>query len=216
MTPPSSSSRLPVEILQVLFGQAQEGVVGCFVHGGRYWEVTMDLAQLLDLLPEANRSVFLEGVCRMLPPAARASTLAGFLPSRLRLSMCTPHDCTPEWITSILIPEFEAGKMFGSQAASLLTGIFLQDVVNVQEVLNWPSLHLDFAIAGVDNCGTTSLHRNLEQHPEIAFSSSEEDFFFVSDVVHRLLPLRSQVEEFNRRIALAKDKKWQETSQFVS
>ena len=29
------------------------------------------------------------------------------------------------------------------------------------EVWNWDSVQLDFALAGVDNCGTTSLMRNL-------------------------------------------------------
>merc|ERR1712151_1008076 len=38
------------------------------------------------------------------------------------------------------------------------------------ELALWRSLSVDFLIAGVDSCGTSSLRRNLAQHPEITFS----------------------------------------------
>ena len=197
--------------LEVLFGQAQEGMIGCSVHGGRYWEATVDLPRLLQLMPSSNRSVFLEKVVGITPPTLKDSVLAGFLPPSLRLAMCVPYDCTGKAIVNKIFPEFEAEKLFGAEVAGLLNDAMSADVVVVEELLNWPSLQLDFAIAGLDNCGTTSLHRNLNQHPEIAFSSTSEDFFFTSEVVHRLLPLKSQVLEFNRRMELAKDKKLQDS-----
>ncbi|CAE7023141.1 unnamed protein product [Symbiodinium natans] len=200
--------------LEVLFGQAQEGILGCSVHGGRYWEAMVDVVQLRDLVPSANLSKFLEGVTRITPSSGlKAAILAGFVPPSLRVAMCTPYDCTEDMIVKRLFPEFEARKLFGTEAGKLLEGAILTDAVKIEEVLNWPSLQLDFAIAGVDNCGTTSLHRNLDQHPEIVFPSHKEDFFFVTEVVHRLLPLKSQVEDFNHRMELAKQKKLQEITE---
>ena len=125
--------------------------------------------------------------------------------------MCAPHECTTDVILGQVFPQIQAEKLFGREGAESFSGTVLSDVLRVEEMLNWPSLELDFAIAGLDNCGTTSLHRNLDQHPEIAFSTSQEDFFFLSDVVHRLVPFKTQVEEFNRRMAIAKDRKWEES-----
>lgn len=77
----------------------------------------------------------------------------------------------------------------------------------VQELRHWSELELDFAIIGIDRCGTTSLYRNLARHPQISFTPSAEDPMltfgksasgqpaYTGD--RRLLPLKSQVQEFN-------------------
>ena len=66
----------------------------------------------------------------------------------------------------------------------------------VAELSHWSHFRLDFVIAGLDNCGTTSLGRWLQQLDDIEFSrlGEEDDFFFEND---RLLPFLSEVERFN-------------------
>ena len=68
--------------------------------------------------------------------------------------------------------------------------------LEVAELSHWSRFQLDFIIAGIDTCGTTSLGRWLQQLGDIEFSrlGEEDDFFFQSD---RLLPFASEVEEFN-------------------
>lgn len=50
----------------------------------------------------------------------------------------------------------------------------------VAELSHWSHFRLDFVIAGLDNCGTTSLGRWLQQLDDIEFSRlGEEDDFFL-------------------------------------
>ena len=41
----------------------------------------------------------------------------------------------------------------------------LKHPVAFKEVSHWADLPLDFALIGLDGCGTTSLRRNLAKHP---------------------------------------------------
>ena len=68
--------------------------------------------------------------------------------------------------------------------------------VSTAELSHWSHFQLDFIIAGLDNCGTTSLGRWLQQLDSIEFSNDgeEDDVFFHHD---RLLPFRSEVQKFN-------------------
>ena len=66
----------------------------------------------------------------------------------------------------------------------------------VVELSHWSRFELDFVIAGVDNCGTTSLGRWLQQLEGVEFSrgGEEDESLFAHD---RLLPYLSEVEAFN-------------------
>ena len=66
----------------------------------------------------------------------------------------------------------------------------------IEELSHWSKFQLDFVIAGVDNCGTTSLGRWLQQLEEVEFSrGGEEDASLFSH--DRLLPYVSEVQAFN-------------------
>lgn len=126
----------------------------------------------------------------------------------LRLNLCVPGICNQNSVGKSIVPG-SFGQLLGQ--ASMLNGTF-EDAVEVEELLPWDSFDVDFAIGGIDNCGTASLHMNLDQHPELVFrSTSLDDHFFINSLANRLLPLRSQVEMYNAQVQSAKEEKRQRT-----
>lgn len=178
--------------LEHLFGVAQTELLGCWVAGGRYWEAELQLEDYSASLPP-NAS-HLPGCWR-----AHLHARVGIdgLPPLLRSALCAPARCERTEVTALLLPRF-FGLLLGSREA--LPFVLPEQTVAL-ELSDWSALSLDFVIAGIDGCGSTSLHRNLAQHPEIGFTSDDVDAFFGQIIQHRLLPLRSQVEAFNGRRA---------------
>ena len=94
----------------------------------------------------------------------------------------------------------------------MLGNVSFEDIIEIEELLPWESFDVDFAIGGIDSCGTASLHLNLDQHPELSFAStSDADYYFTNALADRLLPLRTQVEKYNARVQFAKEEKRKRT-----
>ena len=70
----------------------------------------------------------------------------------------------------------------------------------------WSDISLDFAIGGIDTCGTTALRLELQRHPELVLTTKMEgpDYWWTNEMAHRLLPLRRHVEAYNQQIEALK------------
>ncbi|CAK9091772.1 unnamed protein product, partial [Durusdinium trenchii] len=194
----------------MLFGQAQNEITGCSVHGGRYWEVVLDLRKLYDVLIRSARSLFLRR-------AAAAFNIdetytPDQLPHTLRQSVCAPAICDRRSVANTIFPYAFATEFMGQRPTQMLGNVSFEDIIEIEELLPWESFDVDFAIGGIDSCGTASLHLNLDQHPELSFAStSDADYYFTNALADRLLPLRTQVEKYNARVQFAKEEKRKRT-----
>ena len=196
------------EWLDRLFGEAQLQILGCWVHGGRYWEVLVNLPELFRSIRRGiGRSMFLRRLSLLLTQTEDALSTED-LPEEMRLTVCAPLVCNEALVLETIFQKVYAPMIMGDRPERKLANATFQGIVHVEELLDWSSFNLDFAIGGVDGCGTSSLHRNLDQHPELTFSTISEDFFFSADLAHRLLPLRSQVESYNQQLKEVKEEKW--------
>ncbi|CAK0848157.1 unnamed protein product [Prorocentrum cordatum] len=114
-------------------------------------------------------------------------------PSESRGGFCMPHRCSRWQVANELVPQFWR-PMIASQYKEPCK--VCRPLIKASELWSWEHLSLDFAIVGLDRCGTSSLKRNLQQHPEIGFSTpadSEDRFFYT----HAVMPRRALVEHFN-------------------
>lgn len=155
--------------------------------GGRYWDVMVESTRYME-------SFMIAGTwchkCKEEFEFRWKST-----PHQIFGGVCAPASCDEQQVVDRIIPRFIAHiLMFDVTLPPPLPGD-----ASAKELSHWSQLQLDFAIAGVNNCGTTSLLYNLGTHPGIAFSGSalklaEDDFFFRHN---RLLPYRDEVETFN-------------------
>lgn len=137
------------------FAHAHEMLFGCWVSGGRFWEV-------------------------------HAGDIRG--------SVCAPSSCEQDVVESVVVPEIDAH--FRRRGGPVAPPINLGGTPEAMELTSWEQYKLDFVVAGVDGCGTTSLHRNLDRHPEVNMTTRLfDDLQFWA---HRaMLPLRHRVDEFN-------------------
>ena len=187
--------------LDRLYGEAQAQILGCWVHGGRYWELTVNITKLFHMTTASSKPRFLRHLSRL---SGQEDDLdAESLPD-MRLSICAPQECEGDSMPSIFERTY-AQKFMGRRASLRIGNSSLSDVLHIEELADWSSLHVDFVVGGVDGCGTSSLHRNLNEHPEIAFSTWAEDFFFTEQLAHRLLPLKSQVDGYNAQLKTIAD-----------
>ncbi|CAE7753365.1 unnamed protein product, partial [Symbiodinium necroappetens] len=130
------------------------------------------------------------------------------LPQVLQNNVCVPAGCSRQDIADSVLQLFYEAVLFRHWSAttavrrsrSLLLNV--GPFVSIHEMGHWQDLQLNFAILGVDHCGTTSLHRHLSEHPSIVFSEEGEDWFFWNKA-RRLLPHRSWISEFESRMAVA-------------
>ena len=93
----------------------------------------------------------------------------------------------------------------------MLGNASFRDVVVAHEVAGWHDFDIDFAIVEVDRCGTTSLRKNMELHPDVVIKSDEEETILSYELANRLLPLKAQVEEFNAQVQERLTAKFNET-----
>ena len=156
----------------------------CWAGGARYWELTVSRRLYLDPFIERLAGceaceAFKERVKRLAP--------------QIHVGFCAPESCEAfELREDVAVSYFMA--VLGSPVAFPTPS---EAQLQVQELSHWSQLRLDFLIAGVEHCGTTSLGRWLQQLEAVEFTcSGEDDVFFRHD---RLLPFVSEVEAFNRR-----------------
>lgn len=112
----------------------------------------------------------------------------------IRFGMCAPWECSDAQARQEIVPAHlrQVPSLKFEHAFGLRSYL--------SELSHWSAMALDFAIVGIDNCGTTSLHRNLERHPNLAFTSSSEDWLFYQ---YGVLPRRSKVEQVNAKVIAA-------------
>ena len=134
------------------------------------------------------------------------------LPHTLRQSVCAPAICDRRSVANTIFPYAFATEFMGQRPTQMLGNVSFEDIIEIEELLPWESFDVDFAIGGIDSCGTASLHLNLDQHPELSFAStSDADYYFTNALADRLLPLRTQVEKYNARVQFAKEEKRKRT-----
>ncbi|CAE8633703.1 unnamed protein product [Polarella glacialis] len=189
--------------LDYSFGAAQTQLIGCWIHGGRYWSSSLRLQDLVLSLPTLNASKLSRRLIRRIGKLIGVHLENDSLMPELETGICAPSSCSRSEVLQDIIPRFFDAFIFPRTSPGRPQLPPLQGFVVADEVSDWSNFDLEFAIMGIDNCGSTSLHRGLAQHPEIVFSESSEDMFFGTETVHRLLPLKSQVAKFNRRMAHA-------------
>ncbi|CAE7553194.1 unnamed protein product [Symbiodinium sp. CCMP2592] len=130
------------------------------------------------------------------------------LPKVLQNNVCVPAGCSQQDIADNVLPLFYEAVLFRHWSATVAVArsrnllLNVGPFVSIHEMGHWQDLQLDFAILGVDHCGTTSLHRHLSEHPSIVFAEEGEDWFFWNKA-RRLLPHRSWISDFESRMAAA-------------
>eukprot|EP00929_Paragymnodinium_shiwhaense_P069073 TRINITY_DN34847_c0_g1_i1.p1 TRINITY_DN34847_c0_g1~~TRINITY_DN34847_c0_g1_i1.p1 ORF type:complete len:467 (+),score=81.05 TRINITY_DN34847_c0_g1_i1:150-1550(+) len=158
----------------VIFEAGDVKVTRCWMAGGRVWEV-----EATGLYADA--------------PAGRVH----------RTAICAPALCSGDDVKA-LVPSFYGTCADGTAGVDCIPPIGAKS--DVYELGAWSQIQLDFAVIGCESCGSTSLHRNLGQHPEIGFTTDYEDGFFAVGgspvgfeylMKHKVVPLKTQVEEFN-------------------
>lgn len=189
---------------------AETQAVACISSGRRYWRASAKLSQLqvyqwLSLIP--SQTVNAKDILLKLNGWFEWAVET---PKAVRTVLCVPHNCTRSNLNTEIVP-LSIGRWllrFTRQDAAANHIEWWTAVPpygtgfggnQVRELGAWTQLEYDFVIAGVDACGTTSLHRNLAEHPGIAFSSNDEDAILHGTAY---LPLKWQVDEFNSRWSL--------------
>eukprot|EP00931_Biecheleriopsis_adriatica_P056395 TRINITY_DN33419_c0_g1_i1.p1 TRINITY_DN33419_c0_g1~~TRINITY_DN33419_c0_g1_i1.p1 ORF type:complete len:502 (+),score=109.78 TRINITY_DN33419_c0_g1_i1:198-1508(+) len=192
-----------------VFAKANDEIHACWVNAGRYWQVELRLNDLLlDMpIPDANLlfSLFLSSWSKLTREGVPV----------VRVSICAPFACAEGSDVEALLPHYFRGRFLRIDPAmkSSQDGVehpevperipWLSGYADIQELGDWRELSLDFAIIGVEHCGSSSLHKNLLAHPGIVFSSDQEEGFFGYEIQHQILPKRSQVKAFNDRMQAA-------------
>jgi len=156
--------------MEFLYTAATEQILVCWSFGGIYWDAVLER-----------------------PPGH--NDVGKWKSQQLRSSVCAPDSCSQQELEGELLPQFFAQKLLasGNEVRSEHLGRARAD-----QVSHWADLTLDFAILGVDGCGTTSLHQNLAKHPSLAFTNfsvhSVDEDWFMNELGTRTLPLQSHRE----------------------
>ncbi|CAK9016566.1 unnamed protein product [Durusdinium trenchii] len=158
----------------------------CWSQGFKYWELALNRNLYFDSwIHELGTSVECEGCAEL---RKRVEELA----IKVFIGLCVPEICSETEIREEVSP----GYLMNVLNSPIPFPVPGEPQLDVTELSHWSQFQLDLIIAGLDNCGTTSLGRWLQQVQSIELSNlgEEDDFFFRND---RLLPFRSEVEEFN-------------------
>ncbi|CAE7731421.1 CML8 [Symbiodinium sp. CCMP2456] len=115
----------------------------------------------------------------------------------LHTAVCAPRSCRPHQVLQQLAIKVITQDL-DAVAPTRLQG-------EVRPLSSWKFLNLRFAIVGMGGCGTTSLQRNIKQHPELRFSRQDdhEETLFAPGYFHeytggfRMLPTETQVNYIN-------------------
>eukprot|EP00927_Polykrikos_kofoidii_P070826 TRINITY_DN67203_c0_g1_i1.p1 TRINITY_DN67203_c0_g1~~TRINITY_DN67203_c0_g1_i1.p1 ORF type:complete len:489 (+),score=37.52 TRINITY_DN67203_c0_g1_i1:172-1638(+) len=174
------------------YARAERAVGDCWWYGGRYWGgmfegMHPELIDTWQLTLPANKSAQgLSWPCQESPP-------------KYSIGFCADPRCTHDEIVSRVMPlllghlclryrfevpsaewlplgariRFKPWNLIGPWNHPLPPSDSTQ--YSAAELVTWRELPLDFVLAGVDGCGSTSLQRNLAKHPRISFTKENED-----------------------------------------
>eukprot|EP00933_Yihiella_yeosuensis_P058030 TRINITY_DN5822_c0_g1_i2.p1 TRINITY_DN5822_c0_g1~~TRINITY_DN5822_c0_g1_i2.p1 ORF type:complete len:423 (+),score=38.10 TRINITY_DN5822_c0_g1_i2:236-1504(+) len=167
-----------IEVAKDALLRAEEQLWGCWAIGGRYWELSLDFVTYMERV---------------------GFELMGIQSLRTRpYGLCAPADCSIEQIIHLIVPRLLS---FALQIPIPVLPPPQGKEIELHELDHWNSIELDFAIVGVNGCGTNSLQYNLGLNRDIGFTTNGtvEDFrFFSHDSV---LPRKLDVDEFNFEVA---------------
>ena len=153
----------------------------CWASQARYWELKLRKRLYFDWIDDLSDCHGCEALVE------RVKQLA----PQISIGFCAPESCEASEVRRDL-----AAKYFMAVLRSPID-FPPSEQLQVQELSHWSQLRLDFLVAGVEHCGTTSLGRWLQQLEAVEFScQGEDDFFFQHD---RLLPFVTEVETFNQK-----------------
>lgn len=113
--------------------------------------------------------------------------------NEIHSTVCAPNSCKSRHVLGKLAP-----RLFftNSQVYNRFTG-------TAKVLSSWKFVDVQFGIVGAGGCGTTSLRKNFEQHPQISFSNRNEDELYAPGYNHayqggfRMLPTKAQVNMVN-------------------
>eukprot|EP00929_Paragymnodinium_shiwhaense_P101936 TRINITY_DN65131_c0_g1_i1.p1 TRINITY_DN65131_c0_g1~~TRINITY_DN65131_c0_g1_i1.p1 ORF type:complete len:515 (+),score=84.92 TRINITY_DN65131_c0_g1_i1:158-1702(+) len=176
---------------------ANNQAIHCLNNAGRYWEVEVATANYSQWLmstdieaefPTLNKEQFVNTQEMLIHLFERHGTV----PNTVRSGLCAPKICSKDAIVAELIPRFVA--ILTSKITEKLEPPPPDGMSQAVELAPWSAFDVDFIITGMDTCGTTSLHRNLERHPKIELCNNlgSSDSFF-DDLKRHILPPREQV-----------------------
>eukprot|EP00438_Fugacium_kawagutii_P023128 Skav208785 [mRNA] locus=scaffold931:124009:125416:- [translate_table: standard] len=150
--------------LDQLQASAQSQVLGCDVHGGRYWELNIDLPKLYKATAKGSRHAFLRRLSIHLGQTETFLEMPEDLPVNWRDTVCVPSSCNQQVLVNEVFEERFARPLMGPNAARKLRNVTFQDVVQIQELADWSSIKIDFAIGGVDRLRRFWLERSVADH----------------------------------------------------
>eukprot|EP00931_Biecheleriopsis_adriatica_P006950 TRINITY_DN108297_c0_g1_i1.p1 TRINITY_DN108297_c0_g1~~TRINITY_DN108297_c0_g1_i1.p1 ORF type:complete len:476 (+),score=64.47 TRINITY_DN108297_c0_g1_i1:90-1517(+) len=182
--------------LKTLFEKANSDVVLCTESGSRSWEVEFNYATYL------SRLEALDGRSAQIASSLRSLMPGNFDPTPMMGIFCAPSSCNNVTAGAVAIRNLLAYHLRVSpellQAPNPGT-----EVMRAEELAPWSEVvGLDFTVAGLARCGTTSLQRNLGKHADITFTrESEEEYSLLGlSTSSRFVPLKSQVTEWNAQL----------------
>eukprot|EP00435_Cladocopium_sp_Y103_P019882 s3287_g4.t2 len=82
--------------------------------------------------------------------------------------------------------------------------VVAQNETSAEELATWRELPVDFVVAGMPHCGTSSMQKSLYKHPDIdfTFGDSLEDYsIFAQGQRNKLVPTKAQLEKHKEQIA---------------
>jgi len=187
------------EILERSYHFADSQHFACTVNAGRYWRAAMNVhvSQMVAWLNLQNES------SRFARSEIWGQLGGGGVPFEemvvFRGGVCSPASCDQELVEVEVLPRYLGHFLLPQLGGTVSFPLVGPGQFQALELASWSSLSLQFAIVGTARCGTTSLQRNLDQHPDIVFTQpeAEDDFFVAHDGSY--LPSKIAVDDFNKR-----------------
>ncbi|CAK9092871.1 Transposon Ty2-C Gag-Pol polyprotein [Durusdinium trenchii] len=132
----------------------------CWSQGFKYWELALNRNLYFDSwIHELGTSVECEGCAEL---RKRVEELA----IKVFIGLCVPEICSETEIREEVSP----GYLMNVLNSPIPFPVPGEPQLDVTELSHWSQFQLDLIIAGLDNCGTTSLGRWLQQalrHPNL-------------------------------------------------
>lgn len=117
---------------------------------------------------------------------------------------CGPMSCDQDVIGQLVMQQLVERLMDEKKMSLPKDFVVARNETSADELAPWRELPVDFVVAGMPHCGTSSMHKNLYKHPDIDFTLGdfEEDYsIFAQGQRNKLLPTKAQLEKHKEQIA---------------